>query len=77
VTWAAGELERAQLFYEQRAARVGNRARLEAELLPASFAPYLAAQANFAALVRDALQHQQPPEEEFPDSLVVVNQNLY
>jgi hypothetical protein len=77
VAWVAGERERYLEFYRLRQSRTAYRYQLELALMAPSMAPYLAAQDDFAALVRDAEQHRLPPDEEFPDSKVVVNQNLY
>jgi hypothetical protein len=80
MTWATGEFERMQLFLAERAARARYRVYLERSLVAPSDGPFLASQADYAALVRDALQGQQPPEDDavlFPDSPVVVNHNLW
>ena len=69
-----------QEFLRLRESRIAYRQQLELALAVPSDAPYLASQADFAALVRDALQRQLPPEDDellFPDSEVVVNQDLW
>jgi hypothetical protein len=79
-SWAPGEYERAQLFQALRSSRLAERARIEAELGPASLAPYLALQENFEPLLRATLQAQLPPEDDatlFPESEIVVNQNIW
>lgn len=75
--WAAGERERYEEFFRLRGQRMENRARLERALMAPSLLPYMALQDNFAALIFDAEQRRLPPEGDFPDSRVVVNQNLW
>ncbi len=80
MAWAPGELERLQEFLRLRQSRIDSRVALELDLMAQDDQPYLALQDNYAALVRDAFQRQMPPEDEdelFPDSPVVVNQNLW
>lgn len=75
--WVAGEDARYLEFFRLRALRQRKRIELEQALLATNPAPYLALQDNFAALVRDARQRELPPEEEFPDSEVVKNHNIW
>ena len=76
-SWVAGEDVRYLEFFRLRALRERYRLNLERSLLATDMAPYLAAQEAFAALIRDARQRELPPEQEYPDSRVVVNQNLW
>ena len=75
--WAAGEKERYLEFFRLRALRQRTRLELERSLLATDPAPYLALQDDYAALIRDARQRELPPEEEFPDSEVVKNHNIW
>jgi hypothetical protein len=77
MAWAAGEYARQVEFYRLRGLRIVNRARLEAALLPPSEAPYLQVLDNFYALVRETEERRRLPEEDYPDSCVVVNQNIW
>lgn len=79
MTWAPGELERVQLFFEQRQGRIDTRIALESAML-APPEPLRALEAGYVALVRDAAQRHLPAENDaidFPDSPVIVNQDLY
>ena len=79
-SWWPGERERAELFYTQRMSRAQTRVELELALAAPSNDPFLATMDCYYALVRDAQQRQLAPEDDellFPDSLIVVNQDMY
>jgi len=75
--WAAGERERYEEFFRLRGLRIETRIDLEEAMEAADNDPYFQLQDNFAALIRFAEELRKPPEEEFEDSEVVVNHNIW
>jgi len=73
--WASGELERRQLWLANQQARIANRVRLEQALAgdpDAARALFVL----FEALLQAQFDWENPIDDEFEDSLVVVNQNI-
>jgi hypothetical protein len=75
MTWAPGELERMQAFYEGRAHRIEKRVALEHALSAPSMAPFMASYACFEALLWPNPEPE--PDPYLPDSEVVKNQNVW
>lgn len=76
MAWAPGELERAQAFYAGRAGRIATRAELELSLA-APPEPFAELYSGYEALVMFSQGLRLAPEEEFADSEVVVNQDIF
>lgn len=72
MTWAPGELERAEFFYAQRGARLAHRAMLMESLSATDRELYDELFARYAALLRP-----NRVEEPYEDTIPATNQNVW
>jgi hypothetical protein len=72
----AAELARQALWQQQRESRVSRRIEVDSAF-PGSNALAASVQAGFMPLIQFNFEQQLPPEEDVPDSPIVVNQNVW